>query len=243
VTVVESDRRFEFRWPWLPGEAWETTVSVRLEPAGYGTLLTLTDGPFDLRVPGVLDAYAEALEGWGRGARLAARRRRLLVGRAHAVVLIGVSAPVSAYESEVAARADRASWIVATPTWSFNSSYSYTTSIHGQGPRMKRNPCQRPPSFDPINGKDARGSSDPRTRALVDAGRLSLTIRWSRSATAGSERTTVATGSKVLETYDATSLHGTATLEGTLICAGDGVEERGHGLGIGHGLVERGREQ
>jgi hypothetical protein len=65
VTVLESDRRFEFHWPWLPGETWETTVSVLLEPAGYGTLLTLTDGPFDLRVPGVLDAYAEALEGWG----------------------------------------------------------------------------------------------------------------------------------------------------------------------------------
>jgi len=29
-------------------------VSVHLERAGYGTLLTLTDGPFDLRVPGVL---------------------------------------------------------------------------------------------------------------------------------------------------------------------------------------------
>ena len=65
VTVLESDRRFEFRWPWGKGEAWETTVSVRLERAGYGTLLTLTDGPFDLAVPGVLDAYAEALEGWG----------------------------------------------------------------------------------------------------------------------------------------------------------------------------------
>ena len=52
VTVVESDRRFEFRWPWGKDETWETTVSVRLEPAGYGTLLTLTDGPFDLRVPG-----------------------------------------------------------------------------------------------------------------------------------------------------------------------------------------------
>jgi hypothetical protein len=65
VSVLESDRRFEFRWPWLAGETWETTVSVLLERAGYGTLLTLTDGPFDLRVPGVLDAYAEALEGWG----------------------------------------------------------------------------------------------------------------------------------------------------------------------------------
>jgi uncharacterized protein YndB with AHSA1/START domain len=61
VSVLESDRRFEFRWPWQPGETWETTVSVLLKPAGYGTLLTLTDGPFDLRVPGVLDAYAEAL--------------------------------------------------------------------------------------------------------------------------------------------------------------------------------------
>ena len=27
--------------------------------------MTLTDGPFDLRVPGVLEAYAEANEGWG----------------------------------------------------------------------------------------------------------------------------------------------------------------------------------
>jgi len=57
----ELDHRFAFLWPWLPGDAWETTVSVRLERAGYGTLLTLTDGPFDLRVPGVLDACAEAL--------------------------------------------------------------------------------------------------------------------------------------------------------------------------------------
>ena len=40
-------------------------MSVTLEPAGYGTLMTLTDGPFDLRVPGVLDAYVEASEGWG----------------------------------------------------------------------------------------------------------------------------------------------------------------------------------
>jgi hypothetical protein len=27
--------------------------------------MTLTGGPFDLRVPGVLDGYAEACEGWG----------------------------------------------------------------------------------------------------------------------------------------------------------------------------------
>jgi hypothetical protein len=40
---------------------------VLQEPAGYGTLLDLTDGPFDLRVPGVLDAHAEASEGRGGG--------------------------------------------------------------------------------------------------------------------------------------------------------------------------------
>jgi hypothetical protein len=44
--VLRSDRRFEFRWPWLPDSAWETTMAITLEPAGYGTLMTLTDGPF-----------------------------------------------------------------------------------------------------------------------------------------------------------------------------------------------------
>lgn len=65
VTVLEGERRLEFRWPWLADDAYQTTVSITLEPAGYGCLLTLTDGPFDLRQPGVLDAYSEAREGWG----------------------------------------------------------------------------------------------------------------------------------------------------------------------------------
>jgi hypothetical protein len=89
------------------------------------------------------------------------------------------------------------------------------------------NPCERPPSFDRINGKEARGSSDARTRARVVAGRLRVKIRSSRLATAGSARTTVATGSRVLDTYDATSPQGTATLECALIGAGDGVQQRG----------------
>jgi uncharacterized protein YndB with AHSA1/START domain len=74
VTVLQSDRRFEFRWPWLPDSAWETTVSIALEPAGYGTLMTLTDGPFDVRVPGVLDAYAEANEGSSKSRSLMSSR-------------------------------------------------------------------------------------------------------------------------------------------------------------------------
>ena len=35
VITLESDRRFEFRWPWLPDDSWETTVSITLEDAGY----------------------------------------------------------------------------------------------------------------------------------------------------------------------------------------------------------------
>jgi uncharacterized protein YndB with AHSA1/START domain len=65
VTVLDRERRFEFHWPWLPADALETTVTVTLQPAGYGTLMTLTDGPFDLHLRGALDAYAEAREGWG----------------------------------------------------------------------------------------------------------------------------------------------------------------------------------
>jgi hypothetical protein len=43
MTMLESDRRSEFRWPLLELEdqACQTTVSVKIEPAGYGTLLTL----------------------------------------------------------------------------------------------------------------------------------------------------------------------------------------------------------
>ena len=65
TVTLENDKLFEFRWPWLRGDTYETTCRVELEPQGYGTLLTLTDGPFDLRIPGVLEAYAEACEGWG----------------------------------------------------------------------------------------------------------------------------------------------------------------------------------
>ena len=65
TVTLENDKLFEFRWPWLPGDTYETTCRIELEPLGYGTQLTLTDGPFDLRIPGVLEAYAEACEGWG----------------------------------------------------------------------------------------------------------------------------------------------------------------------------------
>lgn len=65
--VAEShpNRTFVFRWPWPPEERLITTVTVTIDPAGYGSRLELSDGPFPLDEPGGLDAWAEALEGWG----------------------------------------------------------------------------------------------------------------------------------------------------------------------------------
>jgi uncharacterized protein YndB with AHSA1/START domain len=65
--VLESEppRTWVFRWPWLVDERIITTVRVTIEPAGYGSELVLEDGPFPLEQPGGLDAWAEALEGWG----------------------------------------------------------------------------------------------------------------------------------------------------------------------------------
>jgi uncharacterized protein YndB with AHSA1/START domain len=65
VTVAEPYRQFQFRWPWLPDDAWVSTLTVTIAPRGYGSLVTLEDGPFNLAAPGVVDAYAECLEGWG----------------------------------------------------------------------------------------------------------------------------------------------------------------------------------
>jgi uncharacterized protein YndB with AHSA1/START domain len=65
VIEADPDRRFQFRWPWLPNDGWVTVVSVTITPRGYGSLVTVEDGPFDLTQPGVLDAYAASLAGWG----------------------------------------------------------------------------------------------------------------------------------------------------------------------------------
>lgn len=65
--VLESrvGETFVFRWPWDPDDRLVTTVRVTFRPAGYGTQLELEDGPFAIDEPAGLDAWAEALEGWG----------------------------------------------------------------------------------------------------------------------------------------------------------------------------------
>jgi uncharacterized protein YndB with AHSA1/START domain len=65
VIESEPDTRFQFRWPWLPNDEWTTVVTVTITPRGYGSIVTVEDGPFDLTHPGVLDAYSRCLSGWG----------------------------------------------------------------------------------------------------------------------------------------------------------------------------------
>jgi uncharacterized protein YndB with AHSA1/START domain len=65
VEEAEPGRRFAFRWPWLPDGEYTTRVTILIEPEGYGARVALEDGPFDISVPGILEAWAEANAGWG----------------------------------------------------------------------------------------------------------------------------------------------------------------------------------
>jgi uncharacterized protein YndB with AHSA1/START domain len=67
VDVLESEPPgiFRFRWHWLPDNGYPTEVTVLITRNGYGSRVSLTDGPFDLTLPGVADAFLEAAEGWG----------------------------------------------------------------------------------------------------------------------------------------------------------------------------------
>ena len=64
VIEAQPNSRFAFRWPWLENDSLVTEVHVSIAPAGYGSRLDLVDGPFPLTVPGGIDAWAEAIEGW-----------------------------------------------------------------------------------------------------------------------------------------------------------------------------------
>jgi uncharacterized protein YndB with AHSA1/START domain len=64
VRVAESDRRFSARRPWLADDSLVTTFTVTIVPRGYGSRVSLEDGPFPIEGPGALDAWAEAIEGW-----------------------------------------------------------------------------------------------------------------------------------------------------------------------------------
>jgi uncharacterized protein YndB with AHSA1/START domain len=65
VEEADPSRRFAFRWPWLADDSYTTKVTILIEPEGYGARLALEDGPFDLSVADVLEAWAQANAGWG----------------------------------------------------------------------------------------------------------------------------------------------------------------------------------
>ncbi len=64
VVEAETPRRFVFRRPWPPMDRFVTTTTITITAVGYGSRVELTDGPFPIDEPGVLDAWAEALQSW-----------------------------------------------------------------------------------------------------------------------------------------------------------------------------------
>ena len=65
VLAAEPNQRFVFRWPWLADESYQTKATITILPAGNGSRVVIEDGPFDIDRPGVLEAFEEALAGWG----------------------------------------------------------------------------------------------------------------------------------------------------------------------------------
>jgi uncharacterized protein YndB with AHSA1/START domain len=64
VVAVEPNDRFSARIPWTPDESLVTTFTVLIAREGYGSRLSLDDGPFPIDRPGGLDAWARAIESW-----------------------------------------------------------------------------------------------------------------------------------------------------------------------------------
>jgi len=65
--VVEATppKRFKFRWPWLPDDAWVTTATVTITSRGSGSHIVVEDGPFDLSRQELIGAFADCNWGWG----------------------------------------------------------------------------------------------------------------------------------------------------------------------------------
>ncbi len=67
VLEAEPDRRFKFRWNHLATPGLATDVTVSIEPKGWGSIVSLTDGPYETGVESTLDEYARAIEIWAAG--------------------------------------------------------------------------------------------------------------------------------------------------------------------------------
>lgn len=67
VLEAQPDHRFKFRWNHViePGLATDVTISIL--PKGWGSVISLTDGPYETDVEATLDEYARAIEIWAAG--------------------------------------------------------------------------------------------------------------------------------------------------------------------------------
>ncbi len=64
ILEVHPDDTFVFRRPWASDDTVVTTVRVTVQSVGYGSLVTVEDGPFPIDSPRGLDAWAAAIESW-----------------------------------------------------------------------------------------------------------------------------------------------------------------------------------
>jgi uncharacterized protein YndB with AHSA1/START domain len=64
VLEAEPDSNFKLRWLHRGDLGLTTEVTVDIQPKGWGSVVTLTDGPYDTDVEAVLDEYALAIALW-----------------------------------------------------------------------------------------------------------------------------------------------------------------------------------
>ena len=67
VLEAEPNARFKFRWLHPATWTWRPRSRSTIRPKGWGSLVTLTDGPYDTDREAILDEYARAIEIWAAG--------------------------------------------------------------------------------------------------------------------------------------------------------------------------------
>ncbi len=67
VLEAQPSSTFRFRWLHPSGLGLATEVAVDIRPKGWGSLVTLTDGPYETAEDAILDEYARAIEIWAAG--------------------------------------------------------------------------------------------------------------------------------------------------------------------------------
>lgn len=64
VLEAEPNHTFKFRWTHPVEGGITTVVTVSIRPIGYGSVVHLSDGPYDVADERVLDEYARAISIW-----------------------------------------------------------------------------------------------------------------------------------------------------------------------------------